>query len=203
MSWSYSDLLDANWSSVPGDIIDSIVPYLPARDVIKLCLYNDTFNRRVCQNRDSIVWKLLYQRDISENVPTNHIASRYLDIMDEILPLTPNKRLLYGAKNGYDGIVKSALQNPSGREPSRADINANYDEALREAAVHGHTEIVKLLLDRGADIHALCDQALLFAAYVGHTDTVKLLLRRGARLIPAHMRIIYSRRNPEILALFN
>ena len=93
INMTYSDLLNANWSCVPGDIIDSIVPYLPARDVLKLCLYNDTFNRRICQNQDSIVWKLLYQRDISNNVPRNHIASRYLDIMDEILPLDPNQRL--------------------------------------------------------------------------------------------------------------
>ena len=86
---SYSDLLNANWSGVPGDIIDSIVPYLSARDVLRLCLYNDTFNRRICQNQNSIVWKLLFQRDISENVPRDHIASRYFDIMDKILPLNP------------------------------------------------------------------------------------------------------------------
>ena len=125
---SYSDLLDANWSRLPGDIIDSIVPYLPTRDVLNLCLYNDTFNRRVCQNQDSIVWKLLFQRDISNNVPRNHIASRYLDIMDEILPLDPNQRLWYGAEHGYDEIVKAALQDG-------ADIHADDDYALRWAAV--------------------------------------------------------------------
>ena len=52
MALSYSNLLNANWSSVPGDIIDSIVPYLRARDVLRLCLYNDTFNRRICQDQD-------------------------------------------------------------------------------------------------------------------------------------------------------
>ena len=111
---SYSDLLHANWSGLPGDIIDSIVPYLPARDVLRLCLYNDTFNRRICQNQDSIVWKLLYQRDISNNVSTYHVALQYLDIMDEILPLTANDRLLYGARRDYDEIVKSSLQQGGG-----------------------------------------------------------------------------------------
>ena len=184
---SYSDLLRYDWSGVPGDIIDSIIPYLPARDVLKLCLYNDTFNRRICQNDDSIIWKLLYQRDISHNVPRDHIASRYLDIMDEILPSAPNDRLFYGAKNGFAEIVKSALKGgadphfwgdsalrwaaryalgpPSGREPRRAKI---------------HTEIVKLLLDRGADLHFWDDSALRWAAKNGHTETVKLLLDRGA-----------------------
>ena len=124
---TYSDLLNANWSSVPGDVIDFIVPYLSAREVLKLCLYNDTFNRRVCQNQDSVVWKLLFQRDISNNVPSDHIASRYLDIMDEILTLTPNDRLFYGAKHGYEEIVKSALQQG-------ANIHADNDLALRMAA---------------------------------------------------------------------
>ena len=145
---SYSDLLNANWSGVPGDIIDSIVPYLPTRDVLKLCLYNDTFNRRVCQNQDSIVWKLLYQRDISNNVPSDHIASRYLDVMDEILQLNPQGRLYYGAEHGYIEIVKSALQDG-------ADVRANDDYVLRSAATNGHTETAKLLLDRGADISRL------------------------------------------------
>ena len=260
---SYPDLLNANWSGFPGDIIDSIVPYLSAWEVVNLCLYNDTFNRRICQNQDSIVWKLLYQRDISNNVPSDHIASRYLDIMDEILPLNPNKRLIYGADHGYNGIVNSALQHgadihanhdgalrlaagngytdtvkvlldrgadihaydelalrwaakyalelPSGRpqaalrpgakpsqaEPSRAkthaetvkllldrgaDIHAEDDQALLNAAENGNTEIVKLLLDRGADIHAVNDAALRYTAMKGRTETVKLLLDRGARI---------------------
>ena len=189
INMTYSDLLNANWSGLPGDIIDSIVPYLPVRDVLKLCLYNDTFNHRICQNQNSIVWKLLYQRDISNNVPRDHIASRYLDIMDEILHLDPQGRLFYGAEHGYDEIVKSALQDPSGRpqagsqdEPRRADIHAEYNRALRWAAENGNTETVKLLLDRGANIHALDDDALRWAAKNGHTDTVKVLLNRGANL---------------------
>ena len=175
MSRSYSDLLDANWSGFPGDIVDSIVPYLPARDVLKLCLYNDAFNRRICQNQNSIVWKLLYQRDISNNVPSDHIASRYLDIMDEILPLTPQQRLFYGAQYGYNEIIKSALQDG-------ADVRANYDYALRSAAEMGHTETVRLLLDRGADISAGDDYAIRWAAKNRHTEIVKVLLDRGAKI---------------------
>ena len=94
---------------------------VPGPDVLRLCLYNDTFNRRICQNQDSIVWKMLFQRDISKNVPRDHIASHYLDIMDEILSLDPQERLFYGAEHGYDEIVKSALQDG-------ADIHADYDE---------------------------------------------------------------------------
>ena len=172
---SYSDLLRADWSRLPGDIIDSIAPYLSAQQVRDLCLRNDTFNRRVCQNENSVVWKLLYQRDISENIPRDHIASRYLDIMDYILTLDPDQRLLYGASRGYDEIVKSALQDG-------ANINASYDRSLQLAALTGHTETVKLLLDRGAKIHVYNDEALRDAAENGNTDTVKLLLDRGAKI---------------------
>ena len=175
MSRAYSDLLNANWSGLPGDMIDSIVPYLSAWEVYNLCLYNDTFNRRICQNEDSVVWKVLFQRDISNDVPTNHIESRYFDIMNEILPLGPQQRLVYGAKNGYNEIVKSALKDG-------AYINANVDQALHLAAENGHTETVKLLLDRGADIHAMDDAALYLAAKYGRTETVKLLLDRGAKI---------------------
>ena len=208
MSRSYSDLLYANWSGVPGDIIDSIVPYLSAPSVLNLCLYNDTFNRRVCQSQDSIVWKLLFQRDISENVPSDHIASRYLNIMDHILPLTPDDRLSYGAERGYDEIVKSALKDG-------AHIHDWEDAALRLAAQNGNTETVKLLLDRGADIHALNDRALFLAVENGHPETVKLLLAHGPRdalrpgamtsqaatITPDIRRMAKYSRNPQIIAL--
>ena len=212
MSLSYSDLLHADWSRLPGDVVDSIAPYLSAREVLDLCLRNDTFNRRVCytaltespgpigpgdcgtENEDSIVWKLLYQRDISHNVPRDHIASQYLDIMDHILLLTPGYRLNYGARKGYDEIVRSALQDG-------ADIHTWDDFALRVAAEKGHTETVKLLLERGAKIHVLDDAPLRFAARSGHTGTVKLLLEHGATIVPYIKRIAEDRGNPEILSL--
>ena len=180
---SYSDLLHADWSRLPGDVIDSIAPYLSAQQVLDLCIHNDTFNRRVCQNQDSIVWKLLYRRDISHNVPRDHIASHYLDIMDNLLTLDPQRRLFYGAKHGYEEMVKSALQQGADIHGDiHGDNRGDNDYALILAAKNGHPEIVKLLLDRGARIHASYDFALRRAAENGHTETVKLLLDRGAKI---------------------
>ena len=52
------------------------------------------------------------------------------------------------------------------------------------AAENGHTEIVKVLLDKGADVEEVVTVALLldevpvaYANEVGHTETVKVLLR--------------------------
>ncbi len=55
------------------------------------------------------------------------------------------------------------------------DIRAQDNEALIEAAKHGHKEIVKELLDKGDNIHAQVDRALREAKDNGHQDIVELL----------------------------
>ena len=111
MSLSLPYLFSFNWYTFPLDVILSITHYLSARDFLYLCIHNDSFNQRVCQDPNSIIWKLLYQRDISQVVPSNDIAGHYVDILDEISTMTPNQRLIYGGFNGYEEIVKNALAN--------------------------------------------------------------------------------------------
>ena len=50
----------------------------------------------------------------------------------------------------------------------------------RQLMPQGHTDVVALLLDRGADLHYADDHVLYWAAVNGHLETVLLLLRRGA-----------------------
>lgn len=54
--------------------------------------------------------------------------------------------------------------------------------ALQRAASAGQSEIVQLLLDRGADIEATLNQktVLMMAAVTGNYDTVTVLVRAGA-----------------------
>jgi ankyrin repeat protein len=64
----------------------------------------------------------------------------------------------------------------------RDDIEAR---AITWAAFSGNTQMIELLLDRGADINAggtYDKPALSWAAESGHHDTVRLLLGRGASL---------------------
>ena len=93
----------------------------------------------------------------------------------------PNEDLLDAARAGDSAGVEAAIT-------AGADINTITTDgweftALMWAATNGHTDIVKLLLDRGADIDAVYrdgNNALTLAATNGHANTVKLLLDRGA-----------------------
>jgi ankyrin repeat protein len=51
---------------------------------------------------------------------------------------------------------------------------------LRVAALNGHLEIVKYLVEHGADIHIWEDEALRVASFNGHLEVVKYLLLQGA-----------------------
>ena len=69
----------------------------------------------------------------------------------------------------------------------KADVNALGDEAVRNAALFGHTEIVRLLLLHEADVHACCangvpDAALRQAVTGWHTTTVRVLLHGKANV---------------------
>lgn len=66
------------------------------------------------------------------------------------------------------------------------NVNEKFDNGqtvLMGAAAAGHTNVVKILLDKGADIN-IKDKyghtAIIIAAKKGHTDIVKLLLDNGA-----------------------
>ncbi len=54
---------------------------------------------------------------------------------------------------------------------------------LASAAIEGHTEIVKLLLEKHAKVDLVNNHgntALILAAYKGYTEIVKLLLKANA-----------------------
>jgi len=52
----------------------------------------------------------------------------------------------------------------------------DYNKAFRIACSRGHTEIVRLLLDRGVNPSAIDNYALRWASRNGHTNIVRLLL---------------------------
>lgn len=72
-----------------------------------------------------------------------------------------------------------AIRNDDAHEVQRfiplCDPKQNQSEALRKAAIFGHTECVKLLIPV-SDCAADDNRALRQAAYAGHVDCVALLI---------------------------
>ena len=59
------------------------------------------------------------------------------------------------------------------------------DKALHRAAMEGHVEIMRLLMDNGADINAadaFGERPLHYAADAGHMEAVRQLIERGAQV---------------------
>jgi len=82
---------------------------------------------------------------------------------------------------GYGGTERRATQR------NRADVNAREhrygDTALMWAAVAGHVDVVRLLIEAGADVRAVDDEgvtALQLARANGHTEVAAALLAAGA-----------------------
>ena len=92
-------------------------------------------------------------------------------------------------RSGY-APVESAGYGDTDRHPiqrHRADVNAREqrygDTALMWAAVAGHVDVVRLLIEAGADVRAVDDEgvtALHLARANGHTEVAAALLAAGA-----------------------
>ena len=73
-----------------------------------------------------------------------------------------------------------------------AEIDVNYTDkvgrtALTFATIHGHGEVVKLLIEKGAEVRPISikpDETALTCgqAYRGHGEVVKLLIEKGAEI---------------------
>ncbi len=76
------------------------------------------------------------------------------------------------AGKGYINTVKLLTQN-----------RAKIGEGVIEASLHGHLEVAKLLIAKGADVNTknkYSETALNFATEKGHKDIVELLMQNGA-----------------------
>jgi ankyrin repeat protein len=91
-----------------------------------------------------------------------------------------NAQLIQAAKKGNFSEVQTLLAN--GANVNSKDIHGMT--ALIAVSPTRHTEMVKLLLDKGADVNAETAgfTALSFASSVGRTEIVKLLLDKGANV---------------------
>jgi ankyrin repeat protein len=108
---------------------------------------------------------------------------------------TANERLLKAAESGDPVGVSSALQEG-------ADVNAKdqyNNTALNSAALFGHGEVVKTLLEAGADIENRGSGGgltpLANAASRRHFAIAQTLLDRGARVTDDLLSVLQTKLN--------
>jgi ankyrin repeat protein len=113
-------------------------------------------------------------------------AKKIADLRDAWETLHPSRRVLQVIRNTYSraSLIDVceygdlfALQELIAK---KVNIRTNDDWALQLAALNGHMEIVRLLVENGADVHAGNDMPIRWAAEEGHLEIVKFLLERGA-----------------------
>ncbi|MDR2384561.1 MAG: ankyrin repeat domain-containing protein [Tannerella sp.] len=101
-----------------------------------------------------------------------------MGIFDFLKKKASPEQFIDAAKNGNVALVKELLEN--------GDVNAarkNGVTALMSASGKGHTEVAKLLIEKGADVNATRKNgwtALMCASLKGHTEVAKLLIEKGA-----------------------
>ncbi len=78
-----------------------------------------------------------------------------------------------------DAVMNGHLEMVRYLVSKGADIHAEDNEALGWAAEYGHLEVVSYLVSQGGDIHAYDDQALRWAAENGHLEVVQYLVSQG------------------------
>ena len=92
--------------------------------------------------------------------------------------------LVAACKSGDDSLVLSLI-NSGVNVNCLARIDCREWSPLMMASDKGHTDVVQLLLERGAQVDLQNNvglTALIWASDKGHTDIVKLLLERGAQI---------------------
>jgi len=100
----------------------------------------------------------------------------------------PNDDLVLAAESGNLQAAQDALNsgaNVNAVAPGQPGSNLSNMSALRQAAQNGHTEVIKLLLDKGATVDStdsLGVTPLIIASQKGHKNVLELLVAKGANV---------------------
>jgi len=150
----------------------------------------DDFNEYVFNNPSDKIMKrfddFISNKVVSNKSATNNFATNE-SIRDKMTPkseedikkyldkLTPNQKLIIGAKEGIFWLIKQTLEEG-------ADIHY-FDDIVLQLTIDEegtNMELLKYILKKGANVNALDDYALRYACEYGQLDVIELLLKYGA-----------------------
>ena len=140
---------------LPLDVITEIVTKLPVDEMLPYSHYLSRVN----------ILKIAYADDLPAPYPNTSIREQVADLI-ATSKLSVNERMKIAITRGDIATVERMIE-----------LGANRDEAMSEAALGGHIEIVKLMLSHNANDY---NWAMASAALGGHIDIVKLMLARNA-----------------------
>ena len=96
-------------------------------------------------------------------------------------PESGQNLLTAAAEGGDEDIVRRLIEAAEDSLTSLTCRDSHGNVILHVAAMHGHVSVVELCLELGSDPEQ--GRALELAAGAGHSDVVKLLVRRGAKML--------------------
>ena len=99
--------------------------------------------------------------------------------------------LFVAAANGHAQLLRMMLEDDTDGPWCEINQPTQYDKVtpLQMAALHGHVDVVRMLVANGADVHyAVHESALNRAASNGHEEVVRILLDAGAYINAASLK---------------
>ncbi|MHC4534324.1 MAG: ankyrin repeat domain-containing protein [Planctomycetota bacterium] len=118
------------------------------------------------------------------------VQQNHREIVELLLTNGAKASSIFGAAGVGDlATVKAFLEK--GVDANARGISRGWT-ALHIAAINGHKEVIKLLLENGADVnagHNLNRTAAEYAIRGNHNDIVELLISKGADVSPLHLAI--------------
>lgn len=166
---------------LPSDLILPLFLYFDSAELIlvitRLRDHPDIIRQQdFLQSRE--FWTAMWRRDISSLVIPDDVSYyQYTSVIDEVRRMGNSfaSKVLYLAPKGYDILLYPILTTED-----------EYNTTMWAAAMGGHIEIVKKMLNKGANKIGL---TMHHAAAKGHTDIVRLMLQHGASKYKEDMKL--------------
>ncbi len=158
---NYQDKISVKkFDLLPNDILRLIGEHLDICSLVRFCRISRKLQQSICQNDRFL----------------KNLGHRYLTEHDNRLPETnkilkniyADRDLSVVVREGYE--KRMIYMNKHG-----ANIDANYEYLLRQAAARGYLDIIKYLISKSNTIHSkdIYSDALVQAALNGHLNVVK------------------------------